>query len=73
MIRLPIREADGRLTKWWINLCDQELEGSYSDMVKGLHESAGGYYCLPEERCGRSAYLEFEDDAKAAWFLLRWS
>ena len=72
MIRLPIREADGRLTAWWIRLCDQDLEGSYSDMIKGLHEQYGGYY-RADERCGRSAYLEFEDDAKAAWFLLRWS
>lgn len=73
MIRLPIREADGRLTKWWIKLCDQDSTGSYADKIKGIHESAGGLLFFPEERTGRSAYLEFEDDAKAAWFLLKWS
>lgn len=71
MIKLPIRDTDGRLTTWWINLCDQDLEGSYSDRIKGIHEQYGGYYKLPN--LGHSAYLEFTDDALATAFLLRWS
>lgn len=77
MIKLPIRQTNGRLTSWWINLCSEDIGGRYSDMVKGLHESAGGYYKLSDDpaliAARRDAYLEFEDDAKASWFLLRWS
>lgn len=79
MIELCIYDSDGEMHDWWINFdaADEvyyDANAVYADIEKRLTQH-GGRLCegFWHEPVARRTVIEFENDADAAAFLLRWS